>query len=139
MGIDINSEAVANTKVNLSKYKLENVQILESNVFENEKIPKNYFDIIYWNYPFHPTDKPTEQLGKVERGVRDPAYTGLHKLFQEGKNFLKENGTIYLGFSQTMADMKLLKVITEKYNISFEVMGQTNEEGTIIFVGTKYL
>ena len=68
----------------------------------------------------------------MERGVRDPAYDGLHKLFQEGKNYLKEDGAFYLGFSQTMADMKLLEMIAEKYHLSIKIAGRMNEEGTII-------
>lgn len=95
-----------------------------SDVFEG--LPTDMkFSTIYWNYPFHPTDKPNSLLSVLERAVRDHNYEGLHKLLNGLKGRLLKGGILLLGFSNTMGDWDLLKKTVSHYGYQQHVLAAT--------------
>ena len=103
VAVDINPNAIENTKANFKKYNLKNFDIFESDVFEKVE---GIFDTINFAAPYHGS-KPKDIL---EYGVSDPEYRALRILLQKAKTFLKENGQIILGFSNT-GDLNLLNTL----------------------------
>ena len=103
VAVDINPNAIENTKANFQKYNFQNADIFESNVFEKVQ---GKFDTINFAAPYH-GNKPKDIL---EYGVSDPDYQALKLFFKNAKNFLKENGEIILGFSNT-GDLDLLNTL----------------------------
>ncbi len=103
VAVDINPNAIENTKANLQKYNFQNFEAFESDVFEKVR---GKFDTITFAAPYH-GNKPKDIL---EYGVSDPEYRALRIFLKEAKNFLKENGQIVLGFSNT-GDLDLLNTL----------------------------
>lgn len=103
VSVDINKNAIENTKANFQKYDYQNTEVLESDVFSNVK---GKFDTINFAAPYH-GNKPKDIL---EYGVSDPEYRALKLFLKNAKNFLKENGQIILGFSNT-GDIDLLNTL----------------------------
>jgi release factor glutamine methyltransferase len=101
--VDINPNAIENTKANFQKYNLKNFNVLESDVFEKVE---GKFDTINFAAPYH-GNTPEDIL---EYGVSDPKYRALQLFFKNAKNFLKEDGQIILGFSNT-GDLDLLNTL----------------------------
>ena len=103
VAVDINPNAIENTKANFQKYNLKNFNILESDVFEKVE---GKFDTINFAAPYHGS-KPKDIL---EYGVSDPEYRALRLFLKNAKSFLKDNGQIVLGFSNT-GDLDLLNTL----------------------------
>jgi methylase of polypeptide subunit release factors len=103
VAVDINPNAVKNTKANFQKYNIKNFDVHESDVFEKVT---GKFDTINFAAPYH-GNKPIDIL---EYGVSDPEYRALKLFLKNAKNFLKENGQIILGFSNT-GDLDLLNTL----------------------------
>jgi release factor glutamine methyltransferase len=119
LALDINEHAVANTNANFLRYNAK-AKVLLSDLFE--KI-SGQFDTIIFNAPFH-GNMPNDIL---ELGTSDYNYQTLTRFFQEASSFLKQNGEILLGFSDT-GDNNLLKSLIEKNNF-FVVELKTQENG----------
>jgi hypothetical protein len=64
----------------MDRYQVK-AQLFVSDVFDG-LLKELKFSTIYWNYPFHPTDKDNNELGLLERGVRDHNYSGLARLLK---------------------------------------------------------
>lgn len=116
--LDINPKAVENTLENARRHNVELQGVFQSDVFSallsDSKIDpfKDGFDLIFWNYPFHHTEKPLEELSLLERAVRDPFYGHLRTYFKEARKLLNPNGgRLLLGFSVTMGLPEAMKAI----------------------------
>ncbi len=129
---DINLTAVQNAKYNLnnSAYADKGV-VFESNLFE--KIPsiyKNYFDIIFFNPPFH-----NEKVKKTDTSLAHAFKTQsneesvLVNFLKVAKEYLASDGVIYIGFSNKDRDsLKLLEDSLKENNYSFEIIMLENSE-----------
>lgn len=93
--LDINPEAVENTRRNFAKHAIKNSEALVSDVFS--AIPGRKFDSIIFNLPYH-NGVPQNDL---EKGVIDSDYAAMKEFFAKAKDFLKDNGLLYVGFSQS--------------------------------------
>ena len=104
MGSDVSPPSVENTLVNLKKHNLE-AKVVVSDVLDGVD-KEEIFDVIYWNYPFHidKGDKDTEEMDDIERGLRDPGYKHLEKLFLTAKAHMPKDGKIYTSFSKVMGN-----------------------------------
>lgn len=120
---DINPDAIVNTRENFKKYNLENTKVLTSDLFE--KISEK-FNTIFFNAPYH-GNEPQDML---ERGVSDKNYEVLKGFLKNAKNFLEENGDIYLGFSDTGDNDLLKSLILENRYLLVERIEETNEGWT---------
>lgn len=90
---DISTDAIANTKENIEKLKLENKSfVIQGDLFENIK---GKFDCIVFNHPFFPA-KPIEDV-LVSRTMLDEGDL-LVRFLTESKNYLKENGSIIMPY-----------------------------------------
>lgn len=111
VAVDINPNAVENTKENFRRYNVQDFQAFYSNLFENVE---GKFDTIIFAAPYY-GNKPNDIL---ERAVSDDNYKTLELFLKNAKNFLNLKGQIYLGFSDT-GDTDLLKklIIENQYLI----------------------
>jgi methylase of polypeptide subunit release factors len=100
---DINEKAVKNTQFNMERHNVK-FALKVSDMFTEFQGLK--FDVIYWNYPFHPSHY--EKNNMIEKGVRDPEYNMLDRYLKEVSSYLTEKGYLLLGFSEKMGDVPLL-------------------------------
>ncbi|WP_136620293.1 MULTISPECIES: methyltransferase [Mesorhizobium] len=107
---DINPKAVANTLENAARNGIENVDVIESDVFCNIP-PHRKFDYIFWNHPSILTSDDYEYRDNLERAAIDPGYRLLGRFLSEGPEFLTESGSILLGFASNARDDLLLEFI----------------------------
>ncbi|MER8847459.1 methyltransferase [Mesorhizobium australicum] len=110
LACDIDSKAVRNTSENAARNGIQNVEVIESDIFS--EIPLNRkFDLIFWNYPsvFAPDDYKYKD--NLERGAIDPGYRLLSRFLSEGPEFLTESGCILLGFAGGARDDLLSEII----------------------------
>jgi hypothetical protein len=54
-----------------------------------DKLNERLYDVIYWNYPFHPSKIPEEELSILEKAVMDPGYKMLSKYLSTAAKHLK--------------------------------------------------
>ncbi|MEM2387751.1 MAG: class I SAM-dependent methyltransferase [Candidatus Thermoplasmatota archaeon] len=104
--VDINEKAVENTKINAKINEL-NLKCFKSNLFENIK---EKFDLIVFNPPYLPT--------KNEDIAWDGGKNGkevIEKFLKEAKNYLSEEGVIYMVMSSFNKPDKIIKKFKE-YN-----------------------
>ncbi|TGV17951.1 methyltransferase [Mesorhizobium sp. M4B.F.Ca.ET.143.01.1.1] len=107
---DISPEAVTNTRENVARNDIQNVEVIESDIFSN--IPRHRkFDFIFWNCPsiFAPDDY--EYRDNLERAAINPGYKLLSRFLSEGPEFLTESGSILLGFASDARDDLLSEII----------------------------
>ncbi|MDX8455318.1 methyltransferase [Mesorhizobium sp. VK9D] len=98
LACDIDHKAVANTLENAARNGINNVEVIESDIFSN--IPSNRkFDYIFWNYPSIYAPGDYQYTDEIERGAVDPGYRLLSRFLSEGPNFLTESGYILLGLA----------------------------------------
>lgn len=123
-GVDINPDAIENAKVNAKLHKVETVtNFIVSDLFEN--IEGKLFDIIYWNVPFCFVE--VDDLSVLEKSVFDYHYHSIHKFIAESNRHLKENGKIFIGFSNTIGSPeKLFTFIYEANFKSISIVAQKN-------------
>ncbi len=92
---DINPNAVQNAMHNSRKHNL-NISVLQGDMY-TPILPKEQFDIIFWNHPFNYTENRHDQKDNIALSVFDLEYTALKKYFYQGKNFLNFKGLLLLG------------------------------------------
>ncbi|MER9890117.1 methyltransferase [Mesorhizobium sp. M0114] len=107
---DINPKAVANTLENAARNGIQNVEVIESDIFSNIPLHRK-FDLIFWNCPsiFAPDDY--EYRDNLERGAIDPGYKLLSRFLSEGPEFLTGSGSILLGFASDARDDLLSEIL----------------------------
>lgn len=128
---DINPEAIENTKINFEKFNLTNAEAVVSDVFSN--VPTKQYDSIIFNLPYH-DGAPANDL---EKGVIDAGYHAMETFLGEVKSFLKEDGKLYLGFSQS-GDVARFKKALEKNNIQIDNFEEKNEWNDPAYAGADF-
>lgn len=123
-GVDINPNAVKNAKANANLHKVENkTNFILSDLFEN--VRDKTFDIIYWNVPFCFVE--VDNLSVLEKAVFDYHYNSLQKFITEVSKYLKTDGIIYIGFSNTIGSPdKLFNYLYEANFKSISIVAQKN-------------
>ena len=136
MAVDINPDAVANTRANAARHGLlHQISAFQGDVYEPLS-PTDQFDTIFWNTPFAYLE--SAELSHLEKSVLDPDYQATKRFVVESKDHLKPNGRLLIGFSKTLGEYDLLqeflteagftaKVLAstqsiEKYPVSFELI-----------------
>lgn len=104
---DINPFAVENTATNAKLNGFENLEAIQSDVFDNVS---GKYDLIFWNLPwgFVP-EGYLENILPEEKGMFDPGYRAISKYLLEGKDYLKPNGSLLLGFGHSGANIQLIE------------------------------
>lgn len=139
--IDINRDAVKNTKENVKINGFSNkVTILEGDVYGPLKRGEK-FDTIYWNTPFGYVDK-NKNLTTIEKAVYDPGYKSTRKFIKGAKDHLKENGRILIGFSTTLGKFDIVKDLLKEEGFKVKLIAKKKSVETYpvyfeIFEATK--
>ncbi|MCA1371556.1 class I SAM-dependent methyltransferase [Bradyrhizobium sp. BRP14] len=107
---DINPRAVANTLENAARNNIQNVEIIESDIFSNIP-PQRKFDIVFWNYPWKFAPDTYRYIDDLECGAFDPGYNLLKRFLSEGPEFLTDKGYILLGFGTSGRDDLLEQIV----------------------------
>jgi release factor glutamine methyltransferase len=102
IAVDINPEAITQSKLQADIDKIKNIKFIVSDLFE--KVPKVKFDLIIFNPPYLPKHKHVDDVALVsgKRGV-DTTIRFLDSV----NNFLKTNGKILL-ITSSLASHSLL-------------------------------
>jgi methylase of polypeptide subunit release factors len=121
---DINPYAVENAKANneLNGYGPEKVKVYHSNCFD--KVPKDRFDILLFNMPFH-KDK-IDTSNPLSFAFYDPEYQSVTKFLEQAKNYSHEGSEIYISFSNK-GDVNLLESIFISSGFNWELWKIINE------------
>jgi len=109
---DINPMSALGVQANALFWGVE-CQVYQGSLFES--IPKQEFDLIFWNIPFIPTDPGGVEAVEFRSGF-DPGYKYQKQFLSEVRDYLSEEGELYLGTDFIMCD-------TERLYALFEEMG----------------
>lgn len=115
---DISDYAINNTKKNISKYNLDNISVVKSNIYSNIK---DKYDIIYSNPPYI----KTEEIDYLQREVKDyephlaldGGIDGLcfyRKIVSKLDKFLKKDGFVVFEIGHNQSSE--LRNILSEYN-----------------------
>lgn len=119
LATDINQSAVENTAINAQLNNLKNIETRQSDVFNNVS---EKFDMIFWNTPWgYVPDKFEKSMTPEEYGMFDPGYKSISKFILEGKQHLKSNGSLYLGFGHSGADIEKIKELVKNSGLKFNI------------------
>lgn len=132
---DISSYAVRNTRKNARKLGLEDkTKILQSDVFDSIPMDQK-FDVVYWNHPWLPESESYRYPDEIDRGLFDPGYKYLKKYLEGARNYLKQQGRIFLGFGD-FGDEQELRSLCDKYSYQLIELVRQNgaENGDVTFV-----
>jgi|SRR3989344_323883 len=121
--IDLNSNAVENTRKNALLNGVHNkITVFQSDVYNS--IPEgSKFDTIFWNTPFGFVED--DKLTILERSVFDPSYKATQRFISEAKNYLNPNGRLLIGFSSTLGKLEMLLKFLEDACFDFRLVCQT--------------
>lgn len=122
VGVDINEDAISNSKVNASLHNVGgSTKFFVSDIFS--KIPNQKFDTIYWNVPFCYSE--VEELSMLEKSVFDFKYKSIELFIDNSKLFLKPNGRLLIGFSNIWGlPHKLIGALYEHGYTDFKIVKQ---------------
>ena len=115
---DVNMNAVLSTRNNVKDNLIDNVEVRQSNLFEN--VPER-FDLIIFNPPF----MNLEPNSQIESALTDFDHQTLCSFFKGARNHLKPGGKIILEFSD-MGDETILDNLITKYNFAKKILYQKN-------------
>jgi release factor glutamine methyltransferase len=110
VAVDINPDAVANTRANAEKHGVaDRLEAREGDVFGPLR-PDERFDLVFWNFPFGYVE-PGMELTLLQRSTLDPGYEATRRYVREGPRWLKPGGRLTLGFSETIGRLELVEEI----------------------------
>lgn len=111
VAVDINPNAVLNTKLNFERINAGNrAEAIQSDVFENVS---GQFNLVVFNAPYH----GCEANDMLERGVADPGYRSLRRFLSEVDRHRSPNSAILLGCSES-GDLVLIDRLVGEAGLS---------------------
>ncbi len=128
--VDINPAAVENAKENIKAHNLEDkMEAYEGDIFEPLSYRfHNYFDVIYFNPPFHRDTKFKNDKLMYAFYTQGREGGVLEKFLKRAKYYLAPKGEIILGFSnKDPENLKYLEECLTKYNYNFELKWHENQ------------
>lgn len=129
--VDINPHAVQNAKENIELHNLEDkIDLYEGDVFEPLSYRyNNYFDVIYFNPPFHRDTKHKDDKLMYAFYTQGNEGGVLEKFLKRAKYYLAPKGEIILGFSNKDPEsLKFLEETLDKYDYNYAIKWQKNTE-----------
>lgn len=108
---DINPSAVRNAKENntLHGFGENQIKTYESDCFDN--VPKDTFDIIVFNMPYH--SDQVQINDPLQYAFYDPAFVSIKKFLKQAREYSHENTQILIAFSNK-GETELLESIFEQ-------------------------
>ncbi len=107
VAIDINPDAVANTRENARIHQVSNKLVaLQGDMF-GPLSETDRFDVIFFNIPFcHRNNANVKSM--LDKSLFDPSHDLLYRFLQDGKKHLAAGGRMLLGYSTTHGDLPLM-------------------------------
>lgn len=133
VAIDINPDAVRNTKENLKIHDFTHKsKVYEGDLFNPLKLNEK-FDTIFWAMPFGFTKK--DKLGNLEKSVFDSHYNSISRFIKESKLYLNKNGRLLIGFSKTLGHFEILNNLLVRNNFKYKIISTKliNEKSPVEF------
>lgn len=106
VAVDINPEAVRNTRLNFERSGVTNGEAFQSDGFDSVT---GSYDVVTWNAPYHGAC-PADML---ERGCTDEGYRDIRLFFRSVACYLNSGGTVVFGFSESGDLLLIEKLIAE--------------------------
>lgn len=97
VAVDIDPRAVANTLENAQRNNIDNILVLQSDMFSAVEGSQR-FDTIFWNFPCTYVPEDYEFANDIERGLFDPGYKILGSFLKQAQSYLAEDGRVILQF-----------------------------------------
>ena len=120
VAVDINPNAIANTKENVTLNKANNVEVRESDIFSNIESDEQYHTI-YWNLPFIYKPSTYKYKSMLERSLFDPGYQYIEKFLMAARNHLINGGRILVGLGD-FADLKRFHSLAKRYGYAVQLI-----------------
>jgi len=122
---DINSDAIRNININARSYHLQSkIQAIEIDTYPEQNNIK--FDKILSIPPF--SNKKAKSI--IEKSVWDDQHHVIKKLFSGLRNYLAENGFLYLVWS-SIGDFATIFNLTKKHKCRIREIASINDEISI--------
>lgn len=115
VAVDLNPEAVKNTKFNVDKLGLKQVEVLEGSLFE--PVDGATFDVIAINPPY--TGK--KPANKTEICFWDENNNTTRQFFSEYKSHLNPEGRAYLAWAD-FSSLELIEGLARDNNVSLKLV-----------------
>ncbi|NGX63710.1 MAG: Ribosomal protein L11 methyltransferase [Candidatus Anoxychlamydiales bacterium] len=122
---DINKYAYENAKANnlLNNFEKNKIQTYLSNCFDN--IPKQIFEVIIFNMPFH------NDLIKIKDPLQyafyDPNFKSIKKFLNQAKNYSNSETKIIIAFSNK-GDCFLLEKLFDSFSYKWKLWRKINKD-----------
>jgi len=122
---DINPYAVENAKINnqFNEFTKDQIETYLSDCFDN--IPKQKFDLIVFNMPYHNDDIEIED--PLQRAFYDPRFDSIKKFLAQSINYINNKTEIIIAFSNK-GDTKLLEQIFDRSEYYWTLWKITNTD-----------
>lgn len=122
---DVNPLAVENAEANRNFYHYsdEQIKIFESNCFD--RVPKQTFDIIIFNIPFH--SEPYKIVDPLEYAFHDPNFASTKKFLRQVVGYCHLDTQIFIAFSNK-GNIKKLEKIFDNSGLYWELWKITNTD-----------
>ena len=116
---DINPFSAETTRLNADRLGLHaNINVFTGDVLDG--IPTDMkFDTIFWALPFGFLD-PGASVDLRDMQVFDPGYRATRKFLKTARSYLKDGGTILIGFSSDLGHGELLQEIADGEKLVLE-------------------
>lgn len=122
---DINPNAVENAKENNAHYGFTDRQVKTflSNCFD--KIPKDIFDLIVFNMPYH--SEKIEIDDPLKYAFYDPAFISIKKFLLQAREYSHQKTQIFIAFSNK-GEVEVLENIFEEQNYKWKLWKVINTD-----------
>lgn len=118
--LDINSKAVANTKVNAQRHGVsDRVTALQSDLYSG--LPEgDRYDAIFWNVPWTLVEDGFDLKTGLHRAVFDPGYDGQARYISGAREHLASGGRLFIGTAD-LGDEELLERLAREAGMRVEL------------------
>jgi len=124
LAVDINPAAAQNVDLNAERHGVaDRVRAVTSDLFR-ELDATDRFDTIYWNSNFIEGPPGDGTASYFEASVFDPGYRAHREFLRTAPAHLNDGGSIFLGFSEMVGDLALIRELADKAGLSCEVYRQ---------------
>ncbi len=122
---DINPNAIENAKENntLQGFGEDQIKTYQSNCFDN--VPKDTFDVIVFNMPYH-CDK-IEIDDPLKYAFYDPAFVSIKKFLKQAREYSHKKTQIFIAFSNK-GETALLENVFEQNQYDWKLWKITNTD-----------
>jgi release factor glutamine methyltransferase len=120
VAIDVNPDAVKNTKINALLLDVaDRVDVRLGDLFKPLRKGEK-FDLIYFDCPFNRSEK--KDVTSLERAVFDPQGKALEQFMKTGQQYLKPSGAMVINRSEVLSDMKSFFALAQKHHWKVEAL-----------------